>query len=113
MIGDIGLSPTAINAIIQRIPAGVHAHEARARGTPWSAVIKDEQWFVFAFLVRGVKAVPDPRLGRPMGQSRKITPIMKIESNGFDVDKSSFVSDGQMFRTVEATGVEETKRQKA
>lgn len=102
MIGDIMVSPAAVDAIIQRVPAGVHAHEARTRGTPWTAVKEDKQGLVLAPFVRSMKAVPDPCLGRLMGESRKITPIVEIECDGFDIDKPGFIRDGLMLRTVEA-----------
>jgi hypothetical protein len=105
MIGDIVVSSTTVNAVIQCIPAGVHAHKARARGTPGSAVKKDKKGLVFAPFIRGMKAVPNTRLGRLQIQSRKITPVMEIEWYGLDVDKPGFVLDGQVFQTVEKAGV--------
>jgi len=105
VIGDIVVSPTAVDGIIQGIPASVHAHEARACGTPGSTVKKDKQWLVFAPIIRGMKAVPNMSLGRLQIQSRKIAPIVEIKGYGFDVDKSGLVLDGLVFRAMESTGV--------
>jgi len=105
VIGDILVSPTAVDGIIQGIPASVHAHETRACGTPGSTVKKDKQWLVFAPIIRSMKAVPNMSLGRLQIQSRKIAPIVKIKGYGFDVDKSGLVLDGLGFRAMESTGV--------
>jgi hypothetical protein len=57
-----------------------------------------------------VKAVPDMGLGRLQIQPGKIAPVVKIEIDGLNVDKSGLVLDGLNIRAMENPGIRQPQR---
>jgi hypothetical protein len=62
-IGYIDVPAAVLDSIVQRITAGVHAHQSKTGGTPRSPIEEDEQRGVRAVLVSSMEAIPDPGLG--------------------------------------------------